>query len=474
MAITILVIGLLIFFGHVLSALFQRTKVPDVLVLMIAGILLGPVFQVVGPRDFGKVGAVFTTLALVIILFEGGIHLNIRQLGAAAGDTLAVTLVTLTLTLLLLAHLTNLLLPIGFQAALLVGVILSGTSSAVVVPLVTALRLRGKAGLVLFLESALTDVLVIVLALGLLQALVAGRAGAAATLSAGRMAWQVAASFLFAALIGVVGAFFWSAVLERIRRFPNTLITTLAYVFILYGITELAGYSGAIAALAFGVSAANLPLIPAHLMGRLLRFRLTPFAEHERAFFSEAVFVVKTFFFVYLGVSMTFTDPAALLAGLALAAVAFAARAVVIRAVGRRDLSRREAALMWALVPKGLAAAVLAGLPAQLRVPGGEEIQATVYAAVFFSIAGCALLVLAIERGALNGLLASWFAKFPVEPPVAPVPAAPAEPAAPAAPAPELPALATLSSADFAGFQEPNPLPALDPGREDPDQKAGQ
>lgn len=457
MAITILVIGLLIFLGHVLTALFQRTKVPDVLVLMVAGILLGPVFRVVSPADLGKVGQVFTTVALVVILFEGGIHLNLRQLAAAAGGALVITVATSAVTLLLLAHLADFLLPLEFPGALLVGVLLSGTSASVVVPLIRSLGLTGRAGTILFLESALTDVLVIVLTLGFLQAFLAFYQGSGATLAGGggALAWQVVRAFLLAALIGTGGALFWSAVLERIRRFPDTVFTTLAYVFILYGITELAGYSGAIAALAFGVTLANVPLIPTRAgKGGLFRVRLTPFAEHERAFFSEIVFVVKTFFFVLLGVSTTFTDVRVVLAGLILAVAAFAARAPVIRLLGGRDLSRREAALMTALVPKGLAPAVLAGLPAQLGLPGSEPIQGAVYATIFFSIAGCAVLVFAVERGLLAPVLATWFGKFPVEPP--PAPPAPPGPA----PAPEagLPALATLPSSYLADLQEPNPV----------------
>lgn len=452
MALTILVIGLLVFFGHVLSALFQRAKVPDVLVLMVAGILLGPVFHVVGPDDLGQVGGVFTTLALIVILFEGGIHLNLRQLGTAAADTLAITLATSTVTLLVIAHLADLLLPLTFASALLLGAILCGTSSAVVVPMLRPLGLAGsRSGTLLFVESALTDVLTIVLTLGLIQALLGAGDQGLASLAAAPLLWGIGRAFLFAALFGTAAALFWSAVLERIRRFPNTVFTTLAYVFVLYGLTELAGYSGAIAALAFGVTLANLPSIPRFLRG-VFRFRLTPFAASERAFFAEVVFLVKTFFFVVLGLSMTFSGVPEVLAGLALAAAAFAARAPVIRFLGHATLSRREAALMVALVPKGLAAAVLAGIPARLGVAGGAVIQGTVYAVVFFSIALSAVLVLAVERGWFTGVLARGFAKFPLE--AAPAPAPP--------PAPAVAAVSGLSSSDLAALQEPNAIVELD------------
>ncbi|MBI2536233.1 MAG: cation:proton antiporter [Gemmatimonadetes bacterium] len=428
MAVTILVLGLLVFFGHFLAGFFERTKVPDVLVLMLAGMLLGPVFGIVTPADFGKVGPVFTTLALIIILFEGGIHLNVRTLGAAAADTLTVSLSTMAITLLLVAHLADLLLPLDFTSALFVGAVLGGTSSAVVVPLIRVLKLNPGPSTVLFLESAATDILVIVLALGLLQTMtVEAGAGGGGALGGGAMVRQIGASFLVAGLVGAAGALLWSAVLDKVRQVPNTVFTTLAYVFILFGLTELWGYSGAIAALTFGVAVANLSNIPQKFIASIFSFRFTAFQEHERAFFGEAVFLVKTFFFVYLGVSLTFADWRAVATGLVLGVVAFPARAPVVRLLASpATTSRRDAALMTVLVPKGLAAAVMASLPAQAGVPGGEAIQGAVYAAIFFSIVVCALLVFLAERGTMDPLLRPWLGKFPQE-----IAAAEREPPAP-------------------------------------------
>lgn len=453
MAVTILAVGLLIFFGHFLADFFQRTKVPDVLVLMLAGIVLGPVLGLIGTEDFGRGGAVFTTLALIIILFEGGIHLNVRHLGAAAGETFTIALGTLVVTVLLLAYLAELLLSVDFFTALFVGTTLGGTSSAVVVPLIRVLRPEPKPSTVLFLESALTDVVVIVLALGLVQALALQATGGAAGVAGGALLADVLSSFLVAGLIGAGGAFLWSALLERIRQLPNSVFTTFAYVFILYGVSELWGYSGAIAALAFGIAVANLPNVPERVFGRIFTFRLAAFAEHERAFFGEAVFIVKTFFFVFLGVSMTFGDWRAVLTGLLLAVVAFAARAPLVRLLGSPTMTRRDAALMTALVPKGLAAAVLAALPAQLGLPGGDVIQGTVYAAVFFSIIGCALLVFAIERGPALAIGARWLAKFAAAP-------APGGPPRGRAQLLIEPALGMLEVAP--GLHEPNPVLDLD------------
>jgi NhaP-type Na+/H+ or K+/H+ antiporter len=302
-----------------------------------------------------------------------------------------------------------LLLPIDVYTALLIGVIVGGTSSAVVVPLIRILKLADRPGTILVMESALTDVLAVVLSLALMRGM---QTGFSATVIAG----DVAAAFLLAALIGAVGAFVWSAVLPKIRQVPNTVFTTIAYVLILFGLTELWGYSGAIAALSFGIGVANLPNIPQSIQGRVITFRLAGFSDVERTFFAEAVFLVKTFFFVFLGISIGFSNTRAVLVGLLLSVIAVLGRLVMVRLLVPRTVMRRHALLMTALIPKGLAAAVLAGMPSQLGLANGDIIQSTVYAVIFFTILICAILVFAIESGRLDGLAAGFFAPFATEP----------------------------------------------------------
>ncbi len=407
MEITILSIGLLVFAGHFLTGFFERTKVPDVLILMLAGIVIGPLLGVVTPADFGKVGPVFTTLALVVILFEGGLHLNVKDLKKSARDTLVISIATFALTVLLVFLVADFLLPIEPRTALLIGMILGGTSSAVVVPLIRILRVTDRASTILLLESALTDVLAVVLSLGLIRGLQSG-----GNISARVMMGDVAASFLVAALIGGAGAFIWSAVLPKIRQIPNTVFTTIAYVLILFGLTELWGYSGAIAALSFGIGVANLPNIPQRILGKLITFRLAGFSDVERTFFAEAVFLVKTFFFVFLGISITFSDPRAFAVGLIVSIIAIFGRSIMVRLLGPRSVPRRDAMLMTALIPKGLAAAVLASLPVQMGLADGAIVQGTVYAVIFFSIVMCAILVFISERGKLDQLSLRLFKPF--------------------------------------------------------------
>ncbi|HLY96473.1 MAG: cation:proton antiporter, partial [Sideroxydans sp.] len=185
MSITILIIGLMVFLAHFLSLQFRRTSIPDVLVLMLIGIALGPLFGVVNPEDFGKVGTLIATIALVVILFESGTRLDLGTLGDSLGATAALTFSCFALTVSIVGLTGFLALDLALLPALLLGVTLGGTSSAVVIPMVSSLRLADKPATVLVLESAMTEVLCIVGVFALLQ--VHNQGG----LSPGSVIWSV-------------------------------------------------------------------------------------------------------------------------------------------------------------------------------------------------------------------------------------------------------------------------------------------
>ncbi len=388
MSITILAIGLMVFFAHFLSLQFRKTSIPDVLVLMLLGILLGPLLGIVTPQDFGKVGSLIATIALVVILFEGGTSLNLNVLGKSLKTTGVLTLWCFLLTALIVTAFGFYLLDLSLLPAALLGVTLGGTSSAVVIPMVNALCLSEKPTTVLVLESSLTDVLCIVGVFALLQIHTQG------SVEPGRLAGGVLAALFFAAIFGVLGGIGWLLVLGKVRDFPNTISSTLAYVFIVYGLTEFLGFSGAIAALALGITLTNFEKFGLYRMRNIDR-NLVPLNEMDFVFYREAVFLLKTYFFVYLGISIHFGEAYLALVAIIAVLTVYVMRLILARFVFRNvGYSLRDTAFTSMLAPKGLAAAVLAALPLQYGVAGGEVIRDTTYMVVLVSITLTALLVM--------------------------------------------------------------------------------
>lgn len=388
MSTTILVIGLMVFFAHFLSLQFRKTNIPDVLVLMLVGIVLGPLLGIVAPEDFGKVGSLIATIALVVILFESGTSLDLGVLGKSLATTGVLSVVCFVLTAAIVSLVGYAALDLSPLPALMLGATLGGTSSAVVIPMVASLRLSEKPATVLVLESALTDVLCIVGVFALLQVYTQGG------VEPGRLAGSVLAALVFAAAIGVLGGIGWLLVLGKVRDFPNTISSTLAYVFIVYGATEGLGFSGAIAALALGITLTNFEKFGLARFDRIDR-NIVPLNDIDLAFYREAVFLLKTYFFVYLGISIHFGAVYLAVVGLAMVLLVFAMRIALTRIVFRdASYGLRDAAITSMLAPKGLAAAVLAALPLQYGVAGGEAIRDTTYMVVLVSITLSALLVM--------------------------------------------------------------------------------
>ncbi len=413
MDVTILALGVLVFAAHLFGIVFQRTRIPDVLLLIGVGLLLGPVLHVVEPSQLGATGQVLSAVALVTILFEGGTTLDLAVLARSLRPTMSLTLTTFAVTALLGAYVGWGMLGLGIFPALMLGCAVAGTSSAVVIPLVRGLKVSERTSTVLILESAITDVLCIVMVFALLGA---WRQGGVSPL---QVVGQVASSMLFAALLGALGGIAWMRVLPLVRRIPDTIFATVAFVFIVYGLTQLLGFSGGIAALAFGVTLTNHERFAwierlAHRTGAPALATLRPV---EQQFFGEIVFLLKTLFFLYLGTSIRFADPVALLAALLIVALVYLARLVVTRIVGDRQMSVRDAAVTSVMVPKGLAAAVLATVPLQAGVPGGEAIRDVTFAVVLFSITLTAVLGWAAERGPLAAAYGRLFTGFRGMPP---------------------------------------------------------
>ena len=241
MAITILAIGLFVFAAFLFKGVFDRTGIPDVLLLMVCGIVIGPLTGWVVPEAFGQAGSVLATLALVIILFESGVDLELSSLRPSLSATLKISLVTFSATAAIVTSVGIAIAGLPPLSALMLGAILGGTSSAVVIPLVQSLNVQGKARTVMVLESALTDVLCIV---GLFMLVDAAKKGAT---SPAHVAISLSETLFFAAGIGIVAGIAWLLLLRTARRMPHGSFASTAMCCVIYGLTEMAGLSGAIA-----------------------------------------------------------------------------------------------------------------------------------------------------------------------------------------------------------------------------------
>ncbi|MFC1943400.1 cation:proton antiporter [Chloroflexota bacterium] len=385
-------VGILIFMAHLFTGIFSRTKIPDVLLLIIIGIGIGPVLGLASPLQFGIVGPIFTTVTLIIILFESGLTLRLGTLRSVLGGALTLAPLSFFLTMTAVAGLALLLTDLEVLPAFILGAIVGSTSEAVVIPLVRQLRMQEETRTLLAVESSVNDVLSIVITVALVQAYSLGEFKIAS------ISGNLIAAFLVAIVFGVMGALIWSTLLSRIHAIKNAMFTTPAFVFVLFGIVEILGFSGAIATLAFGITLGNIESIRFPIFSIPLASEPVGLTEYEKAFFSEVAFLLKTFFFVYLGLSLVLISNWLILVGIILTVVAFILRILSVRISLKKSVPLLDMSITAVMIPKGLAAVVLATIPLQQEVTGGELIQNITYGVVLFSIVATSFLVLLIEK----------------------------------------------------------------------------
>ncbi|MDE5609414.1 MAG: cation:proton antiporter [Bacteroidales bacterium] len=389
--LTLVFLGLIVFSAHVFASLYNRKKIPDVLLLIIIGLILGPLFGWVSPSSLGMSGPVFVAVTLVVILFEGGTSLSFNVLQSAWKSTMNLTVSCFFLSMGLVA-LVSWLFGLAPLSALTLGSILGGTSSAVVIPLMRMLDVSEESRTVLVLESAATDVLCIVFTLAFMDAMKIGH------LQVGNVVGNILSSFILAGLLGFAGALVWSRIITSIRKLQNSIFTTPAFVFVIYGVTNFLGWSGAIAAMVFGITMANIDTIKNRVLLRIMGGQGHKLNKTEMVFFGELVFLLKTLFFVYIGISIEFSDWKTLLVGLIITFVLFFGRILVARFFSPKTATPFDKTVIAMMIPKGLAAAVLASMPLELGLAGGEFIKNVTYATILFSIMWVSLMILLVDK----------------------------------------------------------------------------
>jgi cell volume regulation protein A len=346
-------IGILLIIGFLADYLFRRTRFPDILILIALGYLIGPVFHIVNPSDIAPASQVIASLALVVILFNGGMDLEFAKVLSSAPRALILVLVGIGISIALTVAFAYYLMNWGLIDSLLLGAILGGTSPSIVMPLISRAKVPDEVSSILSLESAFNGAIVIVVALVILDIIGTGQTGNAALVVAEQITLQV----FLGGLIGVIAGIVWLWALTLLEGETYDDILTLALAFLLYFVVESMNGSGVIFALTFGLMLGN-----GMEVARFLGIKRTV-VIHElmKKFHSQMSFLIKTFFFVYLGLMITFAHYGLILVGVVLSLLLLLARyiAVLLSSI-RNDILLANKGLLTTMLPRGLSAAVVA------------------------------------------------------------------------------------------------------------------
>jgi cell volume regulation protein A len=381
-------LGILFVIGFIGDYLFRKISFPDILALLALGYVAGPLLHVVDPAWAAPATPIIASLSLVIILFNGGLGLEFSQARSVAPRAIALALVGIAVSMASVAALVHYLLHWDFMSSLLLGAIVGGTSPAVIMPLICRARVPAAASFLLNIESALNGALVIVISLVILEVMTAGSTGDIGL----AIAKAIGVRFLIGLGIGGAAGFAWLWVLTFIEGELYDDILTLAVLFLLFLAVESLQGSGAIFALVFGLILGN-----GTEFARFLRTKRTVEIHNTMmTFHSQIYFIVRTFFFGYLGLMITFDDPNVVLPAILLSFVLLAVRFVVVPVVsiGKGSLFA-STGILATMLARGLSSAVVAEIAAAAAIPNArlypEIVIVVIAATVIISAVGIPL-----------------------------------------------------------------------------------
>jgi potassium/hydrogen antiporter len=377
--------GLVLGAGLVSQLIATFLRIPEMIVLVAVGALIGPSVLDIVENPLGGVGAqLIFTLGVSMILFHGGVGISLRVISQTAVGLGLLVLPGVVITALIVAVVVAPIFGVSLLVAFMIGAVLASTDPAIVIPLFERLGLRPKVSQTVIAESAFNDVTGTVLTLTLVDVV------ESAHFTVSGPVFEFFKELALGAVVGVGAGLLLAYALASTARAgiwdESPGVAILAVVALVYFSSETLGGSAYLAAFVMGL-----------IVGNMDEFKLSQHEEHARmleGFAGQVAEIAVLLVFVTLGINLPFDALGEyFLGGLVVMAVfIFVARPVTVLACllpDRRGRWRRNEIifLSWCrytgVIPAAVASILLA------RGVEGAEIAVSLVA-----LAVCATLLL--------------------------------------------------------------------------------
>lgn len=372
--VILLAVGIIIFLGVLGESFFRRTGIPDVAFLMVAGVIIGPIFGIVSTETVIKISPYFAALALIIIMFDGGLHLDVRSIIKTAHFAFLLAIFGFAVSVVLVSIIAVYSLGWQWLDSILLGIMVGGSSSIIVFGLVRNLKISEETKAMLSLESAITDIIATVGAFLLFSTITSGH------FNPNLLGITAAQSISVGLILGFGVGIPWMFIFSRLQNARHAYMLTLAILFVLFFLAKSFGGTGALTALIFGLMLGNR-----HLFAKHLKIKM-PEVSTDNSFHDQLTFLVRTFFFVFMGLLANFGEIGYLVFGIAMAIAIYFGRVGVTKSSLTKRFSSFDKKITSVMIPRGLAAAVLATVPLTLGVKNADAYPQIVFVIIIATV----------------------------------------------------------------------------------------
>ena len=371
-----LTIALAMAVGVLAQAVARHARLPGIVLLLAVGVLLGPdVVNIVRPNTAGDALGAFVGFAVAIILFEGGLHMNIKKLRAQALPIRRLVTVGAVITGLAGAAAAWLCMGWGWKISLLFGTLVIVTGPTVITPLLRRLRVKRSVGTILEAEGIFIDAVGATIAVVALEVLLAPAA------ESWKGIFHIAERLGVGVIVGLAGGILLALLLSRRRLIPEGLenVLSLGFAVAIFQVSDAISHeSGITAAIVGGMVVGNSK---SHAYGEIVEFKEQLVSLLIATLFVLLAADVRLDTVFDLGWAGVFT---------VLTLMIVVRPITVFLSTFRTGLSLREKLFLSWLAPRGIVAAAVASLfaieLAAVGEPGGDPMRALVFLVIAMTV----------------------------------------------------------------------------------------
>ena len=372
--IVLLAAGIVIFLGVAGEAFFKKTGIPDIAFLMILGVIIGPLLGIIQAQVVIQIVPFFAAIALIIIMFDGGLNLDFKHIVKTVHFASILAFVGFIVSVTIVTLFTHYGLGWEWLDSILLSVIVGGSSSVIVFGLVRNLRISEETKSMLSFESAVTDILATIIAFILFEAILTNQ------FDINLLGETIGRAVVVGLILGFGVGIPWMYVTTKLGNVQHSYMLTLGILFVLFFLANTLGESGALTALVFGLMLGNK-----QHFSKYLKFKL-PRIQSDDSMHSQLTFLVRSFFFVFVGLLASFGQIEYIVFGIIVTIVIYIGRMALVRVTLTKRFSKLDKSVTSVMIPRGLAAAVLATLPITYGLPNAEAYPEIIFFIILSSV----------------------------------------------------------------------------------------
>ena len=389
-SLTVMYFAILLGFGVIVANVLRKKNIPDTFFLLLLGLLFSPTvfmnpvvtqyvsIKLVDVQAMGDVPNFLRILALILVLFIGTFNLNFRTFKTYSGVSLRLAVIGVILTAVILGGIIHLMFGIGLVFALLLGAVLSGTETEVLVTFEKSLAKSKKAFSILKIESIFNSPMSVLVPLIFLDLVYITPGALFEPMKYASQFWLMIVAGLGTGLLtGLSFSYFFK---RMDKKYMSLLMLSIALIS--YALAEAVGGSGALSVAVCGLVAGN--------------FSIKSDERKQAIEFEDQLFeMLRISVFTLLGAEVSLLigmqEIALILLFFVIATAVRPLLLTLIMGRERKEFTRRDFLMLSLVAPRGLSSAAMIPIVAAAVIASGQTFVAEsmvniVFLFVLFSV----------------------------------------------------------------------------------------